>query len=96
MQPRVAELCKCHGEPAYWHTDRRKPAGGYWICAVKGRERSRQTYGKRRAVKLARQRARYDNDPIHRIEKRLHDDARKRRGTIERRRAALANDHGGF
>jgi hypothetical protein len=72
--------CACHGEPAYWQKDARLPKGGWWECSVRRRQY---------------QRDRYDNDPIHRIEKNLKGDARKRRQTIERRRAALASDHGG-
>lgn len=68
--------CECHGEPMYrwWNRDLRWPAGGYWRnqCAIKERQR---------------QRDRYDNDPIWRIEKNLKNDALKRRQTIERRRA---------
>lgn len=66
-------ICGCHGKPAYWNTDSRYAAGGFWRCAVK---------------KLDQQRLRYDTDPIHRIEKNLRRNAVKRRKTIERRRAA--------
>lgn len=43
---------------------------GGWICAVKKRQY---------------QRDRYDADPIHRLGKNLHDAARKRRLSHERR-----------
>jgi hypothetical protein len=66
--------CACHNEPAYWSHDTRYKNGGFWRCGVKHRD-------------LAR--ARYDNDPVHRITKRLRQDARDRRLTVERRRAAL-------
>jgi hypothetical protein len=46
-------------------------------------------------VKVARQRARYDADPIYRIEKVLRDSARKRGLSLERRRAALLTDREG-
>lgn len=83
-------LCACHGEPAYWSRDSRKTAGGWWECAVKRRERQRRVYaGPKGEKKRRQQRERYDTDPIFRISKRLHDDARKRRATIERRREAL-------
>jgi hypothetical protein len=39
--------------------------------------------------KRAYQLERYDRDPIHRITKQLNNTARRRRETIERRRAAL-------
>ena len=87
--------CVCHNEPAYWQTDRRMLAGGWWQCAVGKREASRATDTKRRAVKTERQRERYDRDPIYRIEKRLHDDARRRRERLERRRARFATDREG-
>lgn len=68
-------LCVCHGEPAYWQKDTRTcRAGGYWRCSVKHREKAL---------------ARYDRDPVHRIGKQLHDQARKRRATLTRRRATL-------
>lgn len=38
----------------------------------------------------ARERQHYDNDWRYRIQKRLHDDARARRATIERRRTSGA------
>jgi hypothetical protein len=69
--------CKCHGLPAYWQKDAGCKAGGWWRCAEK---------------KKACERNRYDNDPIHRIEKNLHDHARRRRQTIDRRRADLVNE----
>lgn len=85
--------CGCHGEPAYWQPDKRMAAGGWWECAVRRRELQRERYHSRYAPKkLAQQRDRYDNDPIYRITKRLHDDARRRRAAIERRRAALEVD----
>lgn len=34
--------CDCHGEPMYWHKDRRSPVGGYWRCAVLRREAHRR------------------------------------------------------
>lgn len=34
--------CVCHGEPAYWQKNARKPAGGKWECRVKRREYNRQ------------------------------------------------------
>lgn len=85
--------CACCGEPAYWQKDNRTASGGRWYCAVTARERQRVRYYERyRDKKNARARERYDIDPIFRIEKRLHDDARRRRERIERRRAALATD----
>lgn len=88
--------CSCHGEPMYWQADRKRKAGGWWLCAVKRRKLARDRYHDRhRAQKLQRQRERYDSDPIYRIEKRLKDDARKRRATIVRRRAALRADTSG-
>jgi hypothetical protein len=70
-------------------------AGGHWTCAVKRREKSRRVDGARRGIKAERQRDRYDRDPVYRIEKRLSDDARRRRQTIERRRASLVSEYGG-
>jgi hypothetical protein len=70
-------------------------AGGWWQCRIRKLEASRRTDQARRDVKVARQRARYDADPIYRIEKVLHDSARRRRATLERRRAALLTDREG-
>lgn len=39
--PTPVPLCDCHGEPKLWHRDKRKTAGGTWVCAVKNRERCR-------------------------------------------------------
>jgi hypothetical protein len=64
----------CHGEPGNWNVDSRRASGGYVRCAVN-----------KRAYQLER----YDRDPIHRITKQLNNTARRRRETIERRRAAL-------
>lgn len=64
--------CACHGEPAYWQIDRRVNAGGWWECAVKRRDRERE---------------RYDRDWRYRIGKTMKANGRKRRETIERRRA---------
>ena len=86
--------CACHGAPCYWYKDARKTKGGYWVCSVRKREHARKTDTARRAVKTARQRDRYDRDPIYRIEKNLSDTARRRRLTIERRRASI--DGGSF
>ncbi len=72
--------CACHGEPAYWFKDATRTGGGRWYCAVKKRNYER---------------ARYDRDPIHRIEKNLHDHSRRRKQTIERQRAALVSENGG-
>jgi hypothetical protein len=72
--------CACHGLPAYWTASGRYRAGGFWRCAVRKREY---------------QMVRYDTDPVHRIEKKLHDSARNRRATIDRRRAALVTDREG-
>ena len=88
--------CACHGEPAYWQADRRLRAGGWWECPVKRRQVSRAGYHARyRAKKLQQQRDRYDSDPIYRIEKRLNDDARKRRQRLDARRAIHVSDDGG-
>ena len=65
--------CRCHDEPAYWQKDRRLKAGGWWECSIKRTQRERD---------------RYDRDPIFRIEKRLHDDARRRGDTLKRQREA--------
>lgn len=35
-------LCKCHGEPMFWHKDSRVKRGGFWECVVKGRESKRR------------------------------------------------------
>jgi hypothetical protein len=66
--------CKCHGEPAYWNADKRKKPGGYWLCAVK-----------KRRYEMAR----YDADPIHRIEKNLANRRRERGRTLQLRKEAL-------
>jgi len=70
--------CVCHDEPAYWQKDSRLRAGGFWVCAVVKRERSRRVDAARRDVKNARQRDRYDRDAVYRIKKRLHDNERQR------------------
>ena len=74
-------LCQCHGEEAYWQKDSRTKAGGWWECAVKRR---------------ARERERYDRDPVHRIEKILRASRDKRVRTLERRRADFVSDYGGL
>lgn len=84
--------CVCHDEPAYWQKDSRLRAGGFWLCAVAKRERSGRVDAARRDVKNARQRDRYDLDAVYRIEKNLHDNARRRRQTIKRRRAAHVSE----
>ena len=79
--------CVCHGEPAYWKKDSGMAAGGWWQCAVQARAQERERYHARhRERKLQQQRERYDSDPFYRIEKNLHDHARRRRETITRRR----------
>lgn len=87
-------LCACHGEPCYWQKDKRNSKGGWWECPVRRRAHNaaRYTNDERRERINAQKRDRYDADPIHRISKRLHDDARKRRETIERRKAALTEE----
>lgn len=69
-------LCRCHHEPMVrrWHTDRRRPSGGYWNHVCLRHERERQM-------------AKYDNDPVWRITKNLKNDARKRAQTIRDRKA---------
>lgn len=83
--------CVCHGEPAYWHRDPRLLKGGSWRCRV----RKREVDAAHSDAKNARMRERYDTDPVYRIEKNLHDHARRRKQTLARRRAAPAPDHGG-
>lgn len=75
-------LCACHGEPSYWHRDRRHSANGYWRCPVAKHDH----WQRHRERKVAQQRERYDLDPIFRIEKRLRDDRRDRANTLKRRR----------
>jgi len=79
-------LCNCHGEPMLFKKDRRYTAGGFHACAVANRERCRVYYTANSDRIRQRARDRYDDDPVFRIEKRLADDARSRRKTIERRR----------
>lgn len=69
--------------------DSRYRAGGYYRCRAKHREgcQKRRDNAETYARYLQQQRDRYDNDPVYRISKRLMDDARSRRKTIERRRA---------
>jgi hypothetical protein len=86
--------CVCHNLPLSWTTDKRMVPGGWWQCPVRRRENSARSDLKRRDLKIAQQRERYDADPVYRIGKNLHDHARKRRDTIERRRVALASDEG--
>jgi hypothetical protein len=62
--------CSCHGLPALWVNDVRYRAGGRWRCRVKHADSER---------------GRYDRDPIHRIEKRMKQNARDRRVRLERR-----------
>lgn len=80
----------------YWQQDSRYGKGGYWHCAVKAREYARERYRTRgRDTKLRQARERYDADPVFRIEKRLHDDARRRRQRLDARRARFATEQGG-
>lgn len=69
--------CACHDRPVHWVKDDRYRAGGFWRCTVNTN---------------AQKRDRYDRDPIYRIEKNLHDYARKRRATLERQRLALSEE----
>lgn len=80
--------CVCHGEPRLWRKDLRWPSGGYWRCAVKKRLHDEAHSEKKRT----RQRDRYDADPVHRIEKNLHDHARRRAQTLARKREALRGE----
>lgn len=75
--------CPCHDEPMLWKNDPTCRAGGHWTCRVRKREIDREW-----------QRRRYDADPVFRIEKNLHDHARRRRLTLERRRALLQKTEG--
>jgi hypothetical protein len=93
-RPLEVANCICHGEIAYWQIDKRMVAGGWWRCAVRKRASSRVTDAARATVKNQRTRDRYDADPVYRIGKNLHDNARRRRQTIERQRAAIATDLG--
>lgn len=61
-------LCSCHGETMYWQKDKRRTNDGYWYCAVKQLEKCR---------------ARYANDPLHRIRK---IDQSRRAQALERAR----------
>lgn len=69
-------------------------AGGFWRCAVRKRATSRRVDSARRDAKNQKTRERYDTNPVYRIEKLLHDSARKRRATLERRHAAHAREEG--
>jgi hypothetical protein len=68
----------------FWHKLPRLKAGGHWRCYVRKRE-----------VGNAWAQAKYDRDPLHRIGKNLHDHARRRRDTIERRKQAMTPTEGG-
>lgn len=83
--------CVCHGSPMLWSRDTRYRAGGFWHCGVKARERFARWYANpENADSCNRQRReRYDADPVHRISKRLHDDATRRAATLKRRRDRL-------
>lgn len=82
-------LCACHGEPMLWNRDTRYRLNGFWRCAVKNRERSATNYAKSAGRYLQQRRDRYDNDPVHRIEKRIRDNAHGRAQTLSRRRESL-------
>lgn len=71
-----------------WGRDSRYTAGGFWRCRVVKNERLRVYYDQRREAICKQRRDRYDNDPVHRIEKLMHDGKRNRRQSIERRRQA--------
>ena len=81
-------VCDCHGAPKWWHTDRRRICGGYWICRVTKLERQ-SGYG---AAYFQR---RYDNDPVWRIERNLKRSREYRAATLAKRRQALAPEEGG-
>lgn len=72
--------------------DRRYLAGGFWRCAEKNRLKSRAYYAANKERLTAALRDRYDRDPIYRIGKRLADDRRTRRQSLNRRKAMLAEE----
>ena len=89
--------CECHGEPCYWHKKKDMRAGGLWRCAVRKREVQRnyertpkaEARNDRHRNKANQQkRDRYDADALYRISKNLHDHARRRRQTIQRKKEA--------
>jgi hypothetical protein len=73
-------LCGCHGEPMY----KRRRSG--YECSVAVKARAARAYAADPERKRAHQRDRYDTDPIYRIEKNLHDHARRRAETLRRRK----------
>lgn len=81
-------VCGCHGVPKRWKNDRRKPAGGSWVCtrkvaaaharydtSEKGSARSRR-YD--RSVKGGDRAARYEAQPHRKLGKQLNEMARVR------------------
>jgi hypothetical protein len=42
LAPEERPRCACHGEPQFWNRDVRVADGGYWRCAVAGREKARE------------------------------------------------------
>lgn len=68
-------VCRCHGEPLYWASDRSRPRGGHWRCAVKRREHDRRynVTAKGRA-----RRKRYVESPAGALNKLLLEMARVR------------------
>jgi hypothetical protein len=75
-------LCECHDRPMHSNGT----TGARWRCRVKNLARMRDGQEERRETKTARQRDRYDRDPIYRISKLLHDSTRRRGETLTRRK----------
>jgi hypothetical protein len=73
----------------HFHRDKRYTRGGFYTCTVKDRAKSRRYYAENAEKVCAQKRDRYDNDPFFRIQKRMTDDARQRRYTINRRKEEL-------
>jgi hypothetical protein len=84
-------VCACHGEAMYWQARARYTAGGYWRCAVKKRASNNAYHHANRERALQQRRDRYDRDAVYRLTKLMHDNARRRRDTIERRRQQLGS-----
>src|SRR6266498_2320675 len=78
-------LCPCHGEPMV--------SPSQWQCAVAAQASRQRWFANNAEYKRASVREygrkRYDSDPIYRIEKNLHDSARKRAESLKRRKEEL-------
>jgi len=72
-----------------WSRQTSRPKGGYWRCVIARREQQRAAYAADPDRFRTKSRRTYDHNWRYRIQKRLRQNERDRRTTLEARRQRM-------